>query len=111
VTVNYISGFDLTDPSIGIYTCSDSIQNSGKWVNPYAGPQSFCKVDRFTSVNLYGAYAFNDHLRMHASILNAFDKPPPLDMQTYGSAGNYSNAFHDAGAIGRFYSVGLTYTL
>jgi hypothetical protein len=39
-----------------------------------------------------------------------FDKPPPLDMQTCGSAGNCSNAFHDAGAIGRFFRVGATYT-
>lgn len=110
-TVNYIGAFDLTDPSIQIYTCSDSILNSGKWVNPYAGPQSFCKVDRFVDVDLYGEYSFNEHLRVHGSILNLFDKPPPLDMQTYGSAGNYSNAFHDAGAIGRFFMVGLTYTL
>jgi iron complex outermembrane recepter protein len=32
-----------------------------------------------------------------------------LDVQTYGSAGNYSNALHDAGAVGRFFSVGATY--
>jgi len=110
-SVNYIGAYDLTDPSIGIYTCSDSILNSGKWVNPYAGPASFCKVDRFVDVDLYGEYSFNEHLRVHGSILNLFDRPPPLDMQTYGSAGNYSNAFHDAGAVGRFFMVGLTYTL
>ena len=104
--VNNIGAFELTDPSIQIYTCSDSILNSGKWVNPYAGPESFCKVDRFVDVDLYGEYSFNEHLRVHGSILNLFDKPPPLDMQTYGSAGNYSNAFHDAGAIGRFCMVG-----
>jgi iron complex outermembrane receptor protein len=49
-------------------------------------------------------------VRVHGTVLNVFDKPPPLDMQTYGSAGNYSGAFHDAGAIGRFFSVGATYT-
>jgi iron complex outermembrane recepter protein len=108
-TINYIGAFDLTDPSIGIDTCGDSILNSGKWVNAYTGPQSFCKVDHFTDVDLYGEYSFSEHLRVHASILNVFDKPPPLDMQTYGSAGNYSNAFHDAGAVGRFLSVGATY--
>jgi iron complex outermembrane recepter protein len=110
-SVNYVGAFSLTDPSIQIYTCSDSILNSGKWINPYNGPSSFCKVDRFTDVNLYGEYTFSDHFKLHASILNALDRPPPLDMQTYGSAGNYSNAFHDAGAIGRFFSVGFTYTL
>lgn len=109
-TINYVGAFSLTDPSIGIYTCGDSVLNSGKWINAYTGPQSFCKVDRFTDVDLYAEYAFSEHLRVHGSILNVFDKPPPLDMQTYGSAGNYSNAFHDAGAIGRFFSVGATYT-
>jgi iron complex outermembrane receptor protein len=109
-TINYVGAFDLTDPSIGIYSCSDSIGNSGKWINPYAGPESFCKVDRFVDVNLYAEHTFTDHLRVHGTVLNVFDKPPPLDMQTYGSAGNYSNAFHDAGALGRFFSVGATYT-
>jgi iron complex outermembrane receptor protein len=60
---------------------------------------------------MYAEYTFSDHLRVHSSVLNLFDKPPPLDLQTYGSAGNYSNAFHDAGAIGRFFSIGVTYTL
>jgi iron complex outermembrane receptor protein len=29
-TVNYIGAFNLTDPSIGLDTCSESVQNSGK---------------------------------------------------------------------------------
>lgn len=109
-TVNYIGPFNLTDPSIGIETCGDSILNSGKWVNAYAGPASFCSVNRFVDLDLYAEYTVNRHLHVHGGVLNVFDKPPPLDMQTYGSAGNYSNAFHDAGAIGRFFNVGAAYT-
>jgi iron complex outermembrane recepter protein len=109
-TVNYIGSFSLTDPSIGIDDCSDSILNSGKWVNPYNGPVSFCQVNRFVDFDLYAEYTVSSHLRVHGTVLNVFDKPPPLDMQTYGSAGNYSNAFHDAGAVGRFFSIGATYT-
>ena len=108
-TINYTGAFNLTDPSIGIESCSDSVLNSGKWVNPYSGPPSFCEVHHFIDVNLYAEYAFSEHLRVHGSVLNLFNTPPPLDLQTYGSAGNYSNAFHDAGAIGRFYSVGAGY--
>jgi iron complex outermembrane recepter protein len=110
-TINYIGSFSLTDPSVGIDTCGESILSEDRWVGTYTGPSSFCKVDHFVDVDLYGEYAFSEHFRVHGSILNLFDKPPPLDLQTYGSAGNYSNAFHDAGAIGRFFSVGLTYTL
>lgn len=108
-TINYTGAFNLTDPSIGIESCSDSVLNSGKWVNPYSGPPSFCEVHHFIDVNLYAEYAFSDHLRVHGSVLNLFNTPPPLDLQTYGSAGNYSNAFHDAGAIGRFYNLGASY--
>jgi iron complex outermembrane receptor protein len=104
-----VGAFNLTDPSIGIDTCSESVINSGKWVNPYSGPAAYCEVSHFTDVNLYAEYAFNEHLRVHGSVLNLLDTSPPLDLQTYGSAGNYSNAFHDAGAIGRFYSVGASY--
>jgi iron complex outermembrane recepter protein len=109
-TVNYVGAFNLTDPSIGIDDCGSSIQNSGKWVNTYAGPASFCQVNHFIDVDLYAEYAVSKRLRVHGTVLNVFDRPPPLDMQTYGSAGNYSNAFHDAGAIGRFFSVGAAYT-
>jgi iron complex outermembrane recepter protein len=110
-TINYTGAFNLTDPSIGLDSCSDSVLNSGKWVNPYNGPPSFCGVHHFIDVNLYAEYAFSEHLRVHGSVLNLFNTPPPLDLQTYGSAGNYSNAFHDAGAIGRFYSFGASYKL
>jgi iron complex outermembrane recepter protein len=110
-TVNYTSSFSLTDPSVGLNTCGESIESELRWIPTYDGPASFCKVDHFTDTDLYGEYSFNDHFKVHASILNVFNTQPPLDLQTYGSAGNYSNAFADAGAIGRFFSVGLTYTL
>jgi iron complex outermembrane receptor protein len=109
-TVNYIGSFNLTDPSVGIDTCAESIISEDRWVGVYTGPQSFCRVDHFTDVDLYAEYTFSEHFRVHGSILNLFDTPPPLDLQTYGSAGNYSNAFSDAGAIGRFFNVGATYT-
>jgi iron complex outermembrane receptor protein len=109
-SVNYVGHFNLTDPSIGINDCGSSILNSGKWINAYTGPNSFCEVGTFVDVDLNVEYTFSDHFRVRGAVLNLFDKPPPLDMQTYGASGNYSGAFHDAGAIGRFYSVGATYT-
>jgi len=110
-TVNYVGSFSLTDPSVGIDTCAESIISEDRWVGTYTGPQSFCRVEHFTDVDLYAEYSFSEHFRVHGSILNLFDTPPPLDLQTYGSAGNYSNAFADAGAIGRFFNLGFTYTL
>ena len=109
-TINYVGAFNLTDPSIGLDTCSESVINSAKWINPYSGPASWCEVSHFTDVDLYAEYAVNKRLSVHGTVLNLLNTQPPLDLQTYGSAGDYSNAFHDAGAIGRFYSVGATYT-
>jgi iron complex outermembrane receptor protein len=113
-TVNYTGAFNLTDPSIGLDTCGESIVEEGKWsaVTGYTGPSSFCKVDRFVDVNLYMEYSFSKHFTVHGTVLNVFDKPPPLDLQTYGGAGGapFDGAFHDAGAVGRFYSIGATYT-
>ncbi len=101
-TVNYTGAFNLTDPSIGLNTCGESIVESGKWSPPtgYTGPASFCNVDRFVDVDLYTKYSFNKHFTVHGTVLNLFDKPPPLDMQTYGGGGgaSFDGAFHDAGA-------------
>jgi iron complex outermembrane receptor protein len=62
-------------------------------------------------VDLFGEYRFSKQLSLHASILNLFDKEPPLDFQTYGSSAStfYNPALHQAGAVGRFFNVGLTY--
>jgi iron complex outermembrane receptor protein len=113
-TVNYTGAFNLTDPSIGLNTCAESIVESSKWspLTGYTGPASFCEVDRFVDVNLYTEYSFSKHLTVHGTVLNLFNKPPPLDMQTYGGGGgaSFDGAFHDAGAVGRFYSIGATYT-
>jgi len=49
---------------------------------------------------------------VHASILNLFNRDPPLDLQTYGGGGElaYGTAFGgQAGAVGRFFTVGATY--
>jgi len=113
-TVNYTGAFNLTDPSIGLDTCGESIVEQGWWSSStgYTGPASFCKVDRFVDVDLYSEYSFSKHFTVHGAVLNLFDKPPPLDLQTYGGGGgaSFDGAFHDAGAVGRFYSIGATYT-
>ncbi|TLZ33874.1 MAG: TonB-dependent receptor [Gammaproteobacteria bacterium] len=72
----------------------------------------YCDVKAFTDVDLYAQYAFSKHLSVHAAILNVFDSQPPVDLETYGASGNdpYNPAMHQAGAIGRFYNLGASYT-
>lgn len=49
---------------------------------------------------------------VHGSVLNLLGTDPPLDMTTYGAPANlaYNPAMHQAGAVGRFFNVGATYT-
>jgi iron complex outermembrane recepter protein len=120
VTVNYTGPFSLLDPTEGINTCLFAIQASG---NAYGGaipfsaptlPSGFnqlCHVYHFTDVNLYGQYAITQHFAVHASIRNAFNQQPPVDLQTYGGGALYRYSTLDQdGAVGRFFLIGGTYT-
>jgi iron complex outermembrane receptor protein len=66
-----------------------------------------CKIAAFTSVDLTGRWRANDKLEVFGSVLNLFDKVPPLDPLSYGST-SY-NPLDYSGAVGRFYSLGLKY--
>jgi len=113
-TVNYTSGFSGLDPSVGATDCATSsatITGRTYFTGP-TQPQYFCHVPSFTSVNFNANYKLTENLSLKASILNAFDKAPPLDFNTYGNSSvqtAYNASLHQAGAIGRFYSLGLNY--
>ena len=83
-TVNWISAFDLTDPSgsngIPVLNCATAVQtggyyeaffNSGQPTNP-----SYCKVGQFITTDLTAAYKFEKHWTVHGAIDNAFNRPP-----------------------------------
>lgn len=122
-TLNYISSFDLTDPSgsnngtpfTPNLTCADGANNGGYFASfvPSGEPtdSSACRVHSFTTLNLTGVYKFSKNWTFRAAIDNVFDRQPPLDLNTYGG-GNlpYNPSMHQAGAVGRFFSLGATYT-
>ena len=122
-SVNYVGTYNLTDPTSGYDTCQEAIQSGGTLGTQLTRFASFpaaaapllqyCDVKSFTDVDLYARYAVNKNWEFHGSILNVFGTQPPVDMQTYGAApGNppYSPAMAQAGAVGRFFNVGATYT-
>jgi len=117
-TVNYTGSFSVTDPSSQIDTCLEAVTGAsssayGLRFSPGVNtiPGYLCQVRHFTDVNLYARYVVSDHLAVHGSIDNLFNADPPLDMQTYGGGAGlaYDGAFHEDGAIGRFFTVGATY--
>ena len=116
-TVSYVSSFDLTDPSLGINDCATGL-TVGVGASPYASqlangvvPDGVkCKVDAFTTLDLYGRYEWSKQLSLHASILNVFNASAPQDWGTYGGSGApYNPAFHVQGAVGRYFTVGATF--
>jgi len=117
--VNYISAFDLTDPSgsnagAPVNTCADGLAQGGYFAafvpSGVTTDPSVCKVHSFTTLNVTAVYKVNKSLSLRGAVDNVFDRQPPLDLNTYGG-GNlpYNPSMHQAGAVGRFFSVGVTY--
>jgi iron complex outermembrane receptor protein len=107
----------LTDPSSGVLTCQQGFGYGGTtaYGGRYTGsstiPGGLCTVRSFVDTNLYANYALTDHLAVHGSIENVFNKVAPIDLQTYGGGGQlaYNGSLDQAGAVGRFFLVGATY--
>lgn len=114
-TVNYVSDFSSLDPSVGGTDCASTAGDVGgrNFFQNLVQPGSYCHVASFTTTNLNVQYKLSKNLTLKGSILNLFDRQPPIDVSTYGNAGfqtAYNASLHQAGAIGRFYSLGLNYT-
>lgn len=115
-SVNFIGHFSITDPSSGIPTCADALAYNGNFPGGTVAPnqKQFCTVGYFLVTNLYAKYQINGSLSMHASVRNLFNKQPPIDVQTYGGGSlfyPYDPSLHEAGAIGRFMTIGFTYDM
>jgi hypothetical protein len=114
--VNYTSHFSITDPSESIDACAEALQSEASYTYGFpfvatsATPAYLCTVHSFVETNLYARYAVDQHLAVHGSITNVFNKQAPIDAQTYGGGLlAYDGVFEQDGAIGRFFLVGATY--
>jgi iron complex outermembrane recepter protein len=90
-------GYGVKDPSqvCGVYGANGL---------PFAG----CKLRSFTTFDLFGKYTGIKNWELSASVQNLFNSLPPLDPYTYGGA-NYNPAWHQSGAIGRYFTFGAKY--
>ena len=127
-TLNYISSFNVTDPSAIAFTdqsqdtCLDALSNGGGAASLYyanvlgAGtvPSAVsCSVAHFTTFDLYGRFTIGKHLDIHGSVLNVFNAKAPLDWVTYGGAlglAPWNPSLHSQGAVGPMFTLGATYT-
>ncbi len=67
-----------------------------------------CYIAGFTYADVYGQYVFNHHLRLNGTVANVTNRIAPLNTITYGGF-NYNPSLDQAGAVGRFYQVGVRY--
>ena len=89
-------------PDNGQYNCGVFDTNG----NPYGG----CKLASFTTWDLFAKWTPMKNLDLNFSIQNLFDKAAPFDpylVLTYGI--NYNQTWHQAGAVGRFFTIGANY--
>jgi iron complex outermembrane receptor protein len=68
-----------------------------------------CYIASFTYADVYGQYQFSDRVQLTGTITNVTNRIAPLNTITYGGF-NYNPSLDQAGAVGRFYELGLRYT-
>jgi iron complex outermembrane receptor protein len=119
-TINYIGGYDNTDPSdlVNGPACADQLRNNG------AGGLYFpdltdeelvqklgCHTKSFTTFDLQGNWEVAKGMSIYGSIMNLFNTKAPLDWATYGGGvAPYNPSLHSQGAIGRYFTLGASYT-
>jgi len=108
-TFNWISSFDLTDPTQGLTTCDLGALVGGEF--PSGGvPQQFCRVGAFLDTDLSVRYQLGKKWTFHGSVTNVFNQAPPVDLDTYGGGQlPFNPSDHLIGAIGRSVNIGAIY--
>ena len=113
-TFNWTSSFSALDPSVDVNDCAHATDVSGRaYFFGSDTPAAYCTIKSFTSTDLNVTYKATKNLTFKMSVLNLFDKAPPIDVATYGNSSNltsYNATLHQAGAIGRYFSLGASYS-
>jgi iron complex outermembrane receptor protein len=89
-----------------VYFAGDKCANT--FANGSDAPGN-CRLASFTTIDLSARYQLTRQLQVYGSISNLFDKVAPLDPLTYG--GMSYNPMDASGAIGRYFKVGLRYSM
>ena len=92
----------VTYPDNGQYNCGVFDVNGNVW--------SGCKLPSFTTFDLFAKWSPTKNWDVNFSIQNLFGKDAPFDPYLaipYGI--NYNQAYHQSGAVGRFYTIGARY--
>lgn len=115
-TVQHISSFTVTDPSYDVPDCSTALGH----IYPNGAPANspLCRVGSFTTLNLNWRYNVSKNFSLRAAVINALAAKPPIDAFASSSPGggvaaggaHYNPSLHQDGAVGRFVTVGASYS-
>lgn len=97
-TVNYFGGYNLSamDQGTGYKDCG-------------MGPgYTKCDVPAYVTLDLNLSVKVSDQFTLYANMLNAFDKMPPIDPETYG-AHLYNPVQGGTGILGRYFKAGVKF--
>ncbi|MDO8653932.1 MAG: TonB-dependent receptor [Undibacterium sp.] len=113
-TFNWVGSYSALDPSVGANECkSAALDVAGRnYFGPNDVPAAFCKIASFMSTNMTATYKLGKNWTLNAAVTNMFDRQPPIDVATYGNAGNvlgYNANLHQAGVNGRAFNIGAAY--
>jgi iron complex outermembrane receptor protein len=100
----------VTDTTNGILYTNGGDLNCAVF-NTDGSPAQGCTLKAFTTFDLFGKWNPTKNWEINLSIQNVFDKKAQFDpylVLTYGI--NYNQTWHQAGAVGRFFTVGARYS-
>ena len=72
------------------------------------GTPKFCHVNAFWDFDLTARWHVNDTVDVFGSVRNVFDTKPPLDPADYAAV-NYNPTYAQAGIVGRFFTLGVSF--
>jgi iron complex outermembrane recepter protein len=100
---NSNTGVDYPDNGSGNLACGVFTAQGDVW-------NGNCKLGSFTTFDLFAKWSPTKNWDINFSVQNLFGKEAEFDpylVLTYGI--NYNQAYHQAGAVGRFYTLGARY--
>jgi iron complex outermembrane receptor protein len=68
-----------------------------------------CNIASFTYADVHGEYQLDEHLQLSLTVSNVTNRIAPLNTITYGGF-NYNPSLDQAGAVGRYFELGVHYT-
>lgn len=100
----------VTDHTNGLVYNSNGSLNCSVF-DTAGNPYNKCRLPSFTTFDLFAKWTPIKNLDINFSIQNVFGRKAPFDpylVNTYGI--NYNQTWHQAGAVGRFFTLGAKYT-